>query len=390
MARGLTFNARGLCGSTDRGSTACSLGACLSAVGVLAIASMGCAGGDDPALTGDAVVKVGDTVIGIAELRGRVREERARAATSPIAPVRYDPPHHVACIAGKRRQAASRKGGGRVGAALLKKDCRRGYEELKERALRSLIRSEWIRQAADELSIEVSDTAAKEAAEGAQKRLFASEAAYRKFLKAAGINDADFVARARLDVLALRVTQELQRNAAELSDEDVEAYYKSHKSAFRWNELRPVRVLVSKTRAKAQQGKAALQSGMSWSRVVSKYSTAAFIRRLGGTPIYAENGKGPIDRHIFGAREGQIVGPVKLSDTDGWEVFQAGAIRPPSQKPLREVVTEIRLILQESMEQRVDADFIASYKAKTICATGYRVPDCGNRPTDGSGERGSS
>jgi parvulin-like peptidyl-prolyl isomerase len=358
---------------------------CAWSIGALGFICSGC-GEDNSGLPGGAVAKVGDTVIPKAELERRIRESRANAATSAINAVTYDPPGYMACIAGKRKSS----GGAKARKAELKQACEDEYEDLEEGALQELIRTQWIRHAADEHGIHVREAAARHAAEEEKDRRFSNEASYRDYLRAAGIREREFVARARFDLLALKVTQKLEQATPAPSDRDIEAYYRSHKAEFRVNRVRAIRVLISKARARAQRGKEALESGESWKSVVRKYSTAPFITRLGGAFIYYEKGQGPIDRHVFGARKGEIVGPVKVYDRDGWEVFQAGDIKPAQHRPLDEVRAQIINALRANAVEQADAAFIKRYRAKTICAPGYRSADCGNRPMEGPSRAGAS
>jgi PPIC-type PPIASE domain len=92
--------------------------------------------------------------------------------------------------------------------------------------------------------------------------------------------------------------------------------------------------------------------------------------------------KGPLDSElttaVFGARQGELTGPVKIDET--WAVFVVERVKPPFQATLEQARDEIEELLASQRRRAVLASFTSRYRAKTNCARGYRVPGCRNGP----------
>ena len=79
--------------------------------------------------------------------------------------------------------------------------------------------------------------------------------------------------------------------------------------------------MLTKTRAQAQQARSALERGATWKQVARRYSLDDTSKRDGGRlPAQAEGTLDkPLDRAVFRARKGRLVGPVKTQY--GYYVF---------------------------------------------------------------------
>src|SRR5919108_575869 len=138
--------------------------------------------------------------------------------------------------------------------------------------------------------------------------------------------------------------------------------------------------------AKAEQAKKALENGQSWKQVVKKYSIDEASKAQGGKLPAVSKGQNEkaFDDAIFGARKGEIKGPVKTQF--GWYVFEVQKITPASQQSLAESKETIRNLLRSQGQQKaLDAfikDFRENYKDDTECADDYRVAECKNAPKE--------
>lgn len=350
----------------------------VSIVAVVAwAATLGGCGGDETndAPTGEIVASVGSTAITRSDFEEGLKMRLAEATSSSPGAVSYDPPGYSACIAGKREHAEAKQGP-QAAEPQLKRECGREHRQLRDQAMRTLVRTEWVRDAAQRRGLKTTEEATRRAEQDI-KAEFPDEQAYRRYLAASGETEQELHARARMDALNSALEEALATETPTASDQELRRYYAQHRRDFYVRQRRGVRVLTAKTRADAAAGRAAIEAGAPWGDVVRRHSVAA-LRPLGGQVVPMERGKqdASIDRAVFRTDVGAIVGPVKTPA--GWGVFSVEYIRPPFQKPFEDVRSEIADELRVEAGQDVVEGFIERYRNKTTCAAGYRIPDCRN------------
>ena len=345
-------------------------------IGVLA----GC-GNDVPA---GAVAKVGESTISQDEfdkwLAIAVKGQgQAGAAAVP------DPPDFKKCVAAKKKTPVA-KGQTRPSDAQLKKQCKTEFDNVKREVMQFLIQAEWMQQEADEQGIEVKDAELKKALEDQKKQAFQNDKQYEDYLASSGMTEQDVLFRVRLNQLQEKLVKKVTEDAKKVSDEDIESYYEKNKKRFAQPERRDLRVVLTKTEAKARQAKRALDSGQPFKRVVKQYSIDEASKSQNGLlPAVSEGQQEKaFDEAIFSAKRGQIEGPVKTQF--GWYVFEVEKVTKASQQTLEQSKDTIRNLLRSQREQKaLDAfvkDFRESYKDETDCASDYRVAECKNAPKE--------
>jgi foldase protein PrsA len=350
----------------------------ITAVGATLIA--GC-GNDVPP---GAVAKVGDTTVTQDEfdkwLSTAVRGQ-AQGGTVAIP----DPPSYSKCVAAKKK-TPSATGQGKQNDAELKKQCKSEYETLKKEVMQFLIQAQWVEQEAKAQGIKVSDQTVQKALEDQKKQAFPNEKAYQKFLKTSGMSEADILFRVKLDQLQQKLTQKITEDAKKVSDQDIQAYYDKNKQRFAQPERRDLRVVLTKTKEKADAAKKALDDGQSWSTVVKQYSIDEASKAQGGKlPSVAKGQQDKaLDDAVFAAPKGKIEGPVKTQF--GWYVFEVEKITGASQQSLDQSKETIKNLLRSERQQKTldewIKDFRERYKNKTHCADDFRVAECDNAPKE--------
>jgi foldase protein PrsA len=350
----------------------------ITAVGATLIA--GC-GNDVPP---GAVAKVGDTTVTQDEfdkwLSTAVRGQ-AQGGTVAIP----DPPSYSKCVAAKKK-TPSATGQGKQNDDELKKQCKSEYETLKKEVMQFLIQAQWVEQEAKAQGIKVSDQTVQKALEDQKKQAFPNEKAYQKFLKTSGMSEADILFRVKLDQLQQKLTQKITEDAKKVSDQDIQAYYDKNKQRFAQPERRDLRVVLTKTKDKADAAKKALDDGQSWSTVVKQYSIDEASKAQGGKlPSVAKGQQDKaLDNAVFAAPKGKIEGPVKTQF--GWYVFEVEKITAASQQSLEQSKETIKNLLRSERQQKsLDEwikDFRERYKNKTHCADDFRVAECDNAPKE--------
>ena len=164
----------------------------------------------------------------------------------------------------------------------------------------------------------------------------------------------------------------------------MEQYYEKNKSRFAQPERRDLRIVLTKTKARAEAAKAALAAGQSWSAVAKQYSIDQQSKNSGGKLPGVSQGsqEKAFDTAIFKAEKGQTVGPVKTQF--GYYVFEVTKITPKDQQSLRESSASIKQILaQENQRKALESfgkDYRDRWKNATQCRDTYVTQDCDNAP----------
>lgn len=343
----------------------------------------GC-GNDVPA---NSVAKVGDETITKEEfnrwLANAAAGQQQQGGTSAVP----DPPDFTNCVAALQKTPTP-KGSTKPSSTQLKKQCKQQYDQLKAEVMQFLIQAEWVQQEAADRGVEVSDAQVKKSFEDQKKQAFPKEADYQKFLKSSGMSEEDILFRVKLDQLQTKLTQKVTKDKVNITDEDIQEYYSKNKKRFAQPERRDLNVVLTKTKAKAEEAKSKLDSGESFKTVSKQYSIDEASKGQGGKLPDVSKGQQEkaLDKAVFAAKTGQIEGPVKTQF--GYYVFEVSKVKKASQQSLAQAKETIRNLLRSTREQKaLDSfvkDFREKYKDETNCAKDYRVAECKNAPKDAS------
>jgi foldase protein PrsA len=355
------------------------LSAGLLTVGAAAIVACG-----SDSVPSGSVAKVGDEEISQEEfdkwLKTAVSGQAQGAET--VVP---DPPEFTKCIAAKK-EAPVPKGQEQQSNAALKKQCQQEFDTLKREVMLFLIQAEWVEQEAEEQGVEVSDEAVRKSFEDQKKQAFPTDKAYNEFIKTSGMTEEDILFRVKLNELQQKLTQKVTEDATKVTDEDIQEYYDKNKRRFAQPERRDLRVVLTKTEAKADQARNALDDGDSWKSVVNQYSIDEASKAQGGLlPAVAKGQQDKaLDDAVFQAQKGELEGPVKTQF--GWYVFEVTKITPASQQSLDQSKDTIRNLLRSERQQKALDEFVKDfrddYREQTECADDYRIEECSNAPKE--------
>ncbi len=351
------------------------------AAAALGVAAFTGCGNDVPA---GAVAKVGDATITQDEFDKWLNTAAKGNAQGAAAAV-PDPPDYEKCVAAKGKTPVP-KGQKKPSDDALKKQCKTEYDALKREVMQFLIQAEWVQQEAAEQDIKVTDAQIEKSFEDQKKQAFPNDKQYKAFLTSSGMTEDDILFRVRLDQLQQKLTQKVTEDAKKVSDEDISAYYEKNKKRFAQPERRDLRVVLTKTEAKANQAKRALESGQSFKKVVKQYSIdEASKSQAGLLPAVSEGQQEKaFDKAIFEAKKSSIEGPVKTQF--GWYVFEVEKVTKASQQTLEQSKETIQNLLRSQRQQKALDEFIKSfredYKEQTDCADDFRVAECKNAPKD--------
>ncbi|MDQ4049639.1 MAG: peptidyl-prolyl cis-trans isomerase, partial [Actinomycetota bacterium] len=315
----------------------------------------------------DSVAKVGDTAIAKKEfdrwLKNAARgQQQGGGASVP------DPPTFAKCVAGLKK-APQPQGGAKPKDADLKKQCRQQYNQLKSEVMQFLIQAQWVQQEAQERGVKVSDAEVRKSFEDQKKQAFPKEADYKRFLASSGMSEQDILFRVKLDTLQTKLTQKVTEDKVKVSEADIKRYYEKNKKRFARPERRDLRVVVTKTKAKADRAKRQLDRGRSFKTVSKRLSIDQASKAQGGKlPDFM---KGQQDKAlgdaVFAAKKGQLRGPVKTQF--GYYVFEVSKVEKATQQSLEQAKETIRNVLRQQRETKAlnafIKDFREEYKEKT-------------------------
>jgi foldase protein PrsA len=350
----------------------------LCALGATVAVATGCGG-----VPGNAVAEVDGNAIETDSFEHWM-QVAAKASGQPNATV-PDPPEYKQCVANKRKTTPKPgKGQPKVTDSALRDQCKQEYEALRDQVVQMLISYEWIQGEAEEMGIEVSDSEVRKSFNEQKKQSFPKDADYKKFLKDYGQTEEDILLRVRLDLLSTKIREKVIKGKDKVSDAQIQAFYDENKERFAQPERRDLRIVLTKGRAKAEQAKAALESGQSWKSVAKEYSIDEASKAQGGKlPAQAEGTlEQALDKAVFSAKKGEIDGPVKTQF--GFYVFEVEKIQKASQQSLDEAKETIRqTLVSQNQQKAIDKfteDFRKKWKERTECREAYVTSTCKGEP----------
>jgi parvulin-like peptidyl-prolyl isomerase len=360
----------------------------LCAFFVLPALALSACGSDVP---GNSVAKVGDESIKkstfdhwmqIAAVSQAGQTSTSGAAPKPQIP---DAPNFTKCVAQKKATAAkAAKGQPEPTEAQLKSQCRQEYNGLRDQVLEFLIRGNWIEQETSKQNLKVSDKDVQKQIDAAVKQAFQNQADFQKFLVRSGLTQADVFYQQRNQLLQQKLTEKVTKDEGKVTDAQIQAYYDKNKSKFATPERRDLRIVLTKSKAKADQARSALDSGQSWKTVTNKYSIDQASKAQGGKLSGVAKGQQEkaLDDAIFKADKGKLVGPVKTQF--GYYILEVDKVTEAKQQSLEDSKASIKQILTSDNQRKAldkfGKDYRKRWKAETSCRKGFTTADCKNGP----------
>ncbi len=355
--------------------------------------ALGACGSDVP---GNSVVKVGDQSIKKAtfdhwmQIAAVAQAGQSGQATSgtPKATV-PDSPEFSACVANKKQTAAKpAKGQPNPTSAQLKTQCKQEYDTLKNQVLEFLIRSTWLDNEAAEQDVKVTDKEVQKQIDQAKKQAFPNKGDFEKFLTQSGLTEADVFFQQRGQLLEQKITSKVTKGKDKVTDAQISQYYDKNKNRFAQAERRDLRIVLTKTEARAEAAKRALESGSSWSSVAKQYSVDQASKNQGGKLEGVAKGQQEkaLDTAIFEADKGKLIGPIKTQF--GYYVMEVTKVTEAKQQSLEDSKESIRQIVSsENQRKALDTfgkDYRQRWKEATKCKDGFVTADCENGPKNAS------
>jgi foldase protein PrsA len=359
------------------------------AVALCALVVAGCGSG----VPSDSVATVDGTNIKKSEFNHWLTVASKQQATSGATAVVPDPPNYSKCVAALQKVPVA-KGQTKPTAAALKSQCQQQYEGLKQQVMQFLVQSQWLLQEADSRKLVAKPATVQKQLDDQIKQSFPKRSDFDKFLQQSGMTMNDLLFRVKIDVLTQQVRQKIVAGKDKVSEAQIASYYAKNKARFAQPERRDLQVVLTKTKAKAEQAKKEIESGTSWSKVAKKYSIDQASKSQGGRLPGVAKGQQEksFDTAIFNAPKGKVVGPVKTQF--GYYVFKVNSITKASQQNEKEAHDTILNIIRSQQEQDALNKFVADYQKrytkKTNCAKDFVISSCKNAPKPKKGATGAT
>jgi parvulin-like peptidyl-prolyl isomerase len=311
-------------------------------VGLLAA---GCGGGGSSKVPSDAVAVVGDDAISRSQFDALINQA-------------------------KKSYASQKRTFPKAGST--------EYEQLKQQAMQYLVQRAEFAQKSKDLGVGVTDKQIADRLAQIKKQYFGgSEKRYHQQLQKQGLTDA----QVRDDVKAQLVSEAIFKKVTadvKVSDADLLAYYKQHKSQYSVPEQRDVAHILVKNKALADRLYKQIQGGADFATLAKKYSQDPGSKNQGGKLTISKGQTvAPFDQTAFLMHTGQVSHPVK---TDfGYHIIKAlGPIKPAKTTPFKQVKESIRQQLlqqkrNEAMTKWVN-DVKKEYAKKIHYQVGYAPP----------------
>jgi peptidyl-prolyl cis-trans isomerase C len=260
------------------------------------------------------------------------------------------------------------------------------YEQLKQGAMNTLLDAVWIQGEAADLGQTATPTEIASQLKQTISQNFHTQAEFEKFRKQAHFTQADIRTRIRLQILSNKIQAKILKGLPKATSSQIDDYYNEAKSQFEQPGSRDVRLVLNKDQAKVEQAKAALEkdsSDASWKKVAAQFSTDPSSKSNGGLRPSLTEGlvEQPLDKEIFSAQQGQVVGPVHTPL--GYYVFEVEKITPSRTVPLnRATRSQIGNQLNQQAQQNAFSNFVddfgSKWRARTFCGSAYLIDRCDN------------
>jgi len=257
-------------------------------------------------------------------------------------------------------------------------------EELHKSSIEELLSKAWIFGEAEELGIKVTQKEVETELEKVKKESFKTEKAFQEFLKEQNLTEEEVNQLIELRIIQPKIQEKITKEAPPVTEAEAKAKYEEEKATtYTKKPTRDVRVIVNENKKEVEAARKALEadnSAASWKKVTKKYSPTTEANAGLQKEISEEFLTEPLKKDIFGAKTGELVGPVKQEKN--YLLLEVVKLHPETVQPFSEVKTTITTQLTQEKEQKYFTQWVSGFQAKwtsrTHCASGFVIENCSN------------
>jgi parvulin-like peptidyl-prolyl isomerase len=255
------------------------------------------------------------------------------------------------------------------------------YAQIRDQAIQFLVQRTQFEVKADDLGVDVSDSAVdKRVDQYIKERHGGDKAKFQQELKSQGLTEP----QAR-DIIRANLVQEAIFNkvtsGVKINDKDVKAYYDQNKAQYGSPDTRVVRHVLVKNKAQADQLYQQLRNGGSWQTIAKKYSQDPASKDKGGKMTATKGQLVPeFEQVAFSIGNNGISKPVKTQF--GWHIIQAlSPVKQGTTTPFPQVKEAIRQQLLQDRKNKEMETWVKDMRKDLDGETSYQV---GYKPTAGT------
>jgi parvulin-like peptidyl-prolyl isomerase len=245
------------------------------------------------------------------------------------------------------------------------------YEQLKGQAVTFLIQRAEFEQEAEAMGIKITDDKVNKRIEQLKKQFYGgSEQRYQKTLTQQGLT-AD---QAKEEVRAQLISEELFKKVTgnvKVSQDEIKAYYASHKSQYGQPQTREVRHILVAKKTLADKLYAQLKSGANFAALAKKYSKDPGSASNGGKLTISKGQTVPaFDKTAFSLKKGELSQPIHTQY--GYHIIEAlSEIKAAQTTTLSKVESSIRQQLEQQRKNDAMTKWVEK-KKKSFCKSGIK------------------
>jgi PPIC-type PPIASE domain len=241
--------------------------------------------------------------------------------------------------------------------------------DARHRALALLISSQWLIGEAARQGVALPEDAIEEAIEDHENE----SPGFRKRLRATGETIADYKLEARAELAGETLRERLAEQASQITRQQAIDYFRANRASF---DLPEVRVVDLVENLPSSAAASALVREIGTGRRFAKLAYREHVSRI---PSFTQTPeKAAVVNAIFAARPGVASAPMQLNHH--WTVFVVRSSLPAQPQSFAAVRGELLMRLnakrQHELAKRFDREYVARWRAKTVCASGYVGPGC--------------
>ena len=245
------------------------------------------------------------------------------------------------------------------------------YEQLKGQAVTFLIQRAEFEQEADSMGIKITDDQVNTRIEQLKKQFYGgSEQRYEKTLKQQGLTQDQAKEEVRAQLISEALFKKVTGNI-KVSQNEIKAYYNSHKSQYGQPETRDVRHILVAKKALADSIYAQLKAGANFAKLAKKYSKDPGSASNGGKLTVSKGQTVPaFDKTAFNLKKGELSAPIHTQY--GYHIIQAlSAVKAAQTSSLSKVQASIKQQLEQQRKNDVMTKWVDD-KKKSFCKSGIK------------------
>ncbi len=243
------------------------------------------------------------------------------------------------------------------------------------RAEEYLIASRWLLAEASRLGVAPTRQVVRARLGERREAVPGGQAAFAESLASSGRTVADVELEIEAELAAQALRRAVLQRAGTISPAAVAAAYRREIARYRTPERRYVD-LVERLKSAAAARRLAQRVGPG-----APLARLAYHEVRARPPRFNASEKGRVERAIFAAQPGVLVGPMRLNRE--WTLFVVRRIVPAGVKPLRAVEASIAARLRAAGRAEALRRFVIAlherWRPVTRCSAGFVVPQCNGR-----------